>query len=268
VLRPSHDVKYDEGWVHRMSSDERATMTSTNTEFAIKATELRDLLASVIPLMSTDASLPVASVHLMNPEAMPGYLVAVATDRYVAGMRRAPVTRGGSEPFPPGWSITLDGDDAKRFLAEVRGVIKLDRHAVAIIGTMPDCGVMIGPAGNWYHGARWGRSSLGSVGVDPIGYPDVPALILNIASRVNDRPLASGLDPRLVGKFAVAAKIAKSDPRASLGWWDASEYNEGMTKASRWVLKFGDDFIGIVMGMRVPDDRGITDISHWEALGR
>lgn len=215
--------------------------------FEVHASALADLLAATIPLASTDITLPSISCVMLRRQG--DYLTATATDRFVVGIARARLAEDLPAP-ESGWSFPLKLTDAKGLLKLARELARGKRRGKLARVRLVDDGLGV---------LRLPHFDLSfiEVGVDggllPGGFPPVHKLLANGFGRLRSAPSGvSGLDPRKVAQFAPAAKLARERCESVMEWWQTDE--------RWWALRIGKDFIGLVMGIRLPVEQHEADL--------
>lgn len=224
-----------------MSDDENA--------FEIPASTLVDLLASTIPLASTDITLPAINCVMLHRRG--DWLTATATDRYIAGIMRARLTPDLPAPEPD-WSFPLGLADAKELLKLARSKrrdrlarVRFVDHGLGTL-SMPDAGRTFTEFGV--------RADL-----RPQGFPAMRTLLRLSLGGLRSTPSGvSGIDPRKLAQFAPAAKVAWDRCEGITRWWETGD--RGSDEARQWALRIGEDFVGLVMGIRLPEEQREADL--------
>lgn len=189
----------------------------------VPAKDLVNLLAAVLPMASTDKFVPMlCAVRL---EVRGNYLIATATDRYVAGMARTFISGDGD--LTP-WVGLVDGPDIKAIITEAR---KIKVGAALAELTVANGKLVFGAYGQEIRTARF---------VDD-AYPRVELLFEKALAIQAGRTRPAGVNPDLVTKFSA---IAKSTGQRCIDYWLDN-------KAETIAVTCGDDFIGIIMGIRL-----------------
>lgn len=219
-------------------------------EFEIKAQDLVWLLAATIPLASTDTFLKNLNCVMLRRQG--NYLTATASDRYVAGIARHELDPGLPAP-EPGWSFPLGLKDAKELLRLARSR-RSDKNARAQFVDHSDGWLEMPLSGRGFR--QFGL--LPGQGRDDVdGFPAVHTLLARSIGQLRQEPCGvSGIDLAKVVQFAPAAKMVWKSCGGYARWWRTDAGDSG-----RWAVRIGDDFIGLVMGVRLPQDRAELDLT-------
>jgi len=221
-------------------------------EFEIKTQDLVWLLAATIPLASTNTFLTNFNCVMLRRQG--NYLTATASDRYVAGIARRRAAAAGLPAPEPGWSFPLGLKDAKELLKLARGR-SVDKRALVPFVDHSDGWLEIPMSGR---GFREFGLLPGQDRDDVGGFPAVHTLLArNIGQLRQELCGVSGIDLAKVAQFAPAAKMVWKSCGEYAHWWRTN----GAGDLSQWAVRIGDDFIGLVMGVRLPQDRAELDLT-------
>ena len=223
----------------------------SEVEFEIKAQDLVWLLVATIPLASTNTFL--AGLNCVMLRRQGNYLTATASDRYVAGIARRELDPGLPAP-EPGWSFPLGLKDAKELLKLARSKHSDKNARARFVG----------------HGDGWLDMPLSCVGFrefglspgqnrdDVAGFPAVHTVLARNIGQLRQEPCGvSGIDLVKIAQFAPAARMVWKSCGGYAHWWRTDDAGD----AGRWVVRIGDDFIGLVMGVRLPVGRVELDLT-------
>jgi hypothetical protein len=201
----------------------------TNTATLVPAKGLTDLLSSVLPLAAKADRVP--ALNAVQLRVLGDYLVATATDRYVAGSARTFLAPDGSTAE---WTALVSAADVKAVLVDVK---KLRAPSIVELTVDAPTTLTIGYAG-----------SSRTVRLVDAGYPKVQGIIAAGLASAQKRTKAFGLNPEFFGRFAAAAKV---DKRLVVDCWMDDH-------SDRVVITCGDDFVGLIMGCRINIDQDDT----------
>lgn len=218
--------------------------------FELPASTLVDLLTSVTPLASTNVTLQAINCVMLRRQG--DWLTATATDRYVAGIMRHRLRDDLPAP-EPGWSFPLGLDDVKELLklARSKRKDKLARARFVDLGL----GVLQLPVSGL---------TFNEFGVHPAlrpqgGFPAVHTLFRRSLGGLRSIPSGvSGIDPRRLAQFAPAAKVAWDHCEDVTRWWETG--GRGSDETRQWALRIGDDFVGLIAGVRLPEGQREADL--------
>lgn len=196
----------------------------------LMTTELVRILKDAALFASSDNTLPIINaVHLT---ARDGGLMAFATDRFALGAAKAPVEESGAL----GVALTLK---------QVKTVLQLANSCKQAFSL-----VSLKVAGGKFHAAFSSGESI-SLPVELDEGPLLPWLTLLTASTTDDSPAsAMAINPQLLARFA---RVTGAPAQMRLWFF-------GARSAIR--VSIGDDFVGLVMPIRMPDE---SAESQWSA---
>lgn len=220
-------------------------------EFEIKASDLVWLLAATVPLASTNTYLKNLSCVMLRRQD--DYVTAAATDRYVAGIARRGLCRDLPAP-EPGWSFPLGLGDAKELLKLARSK-RGDKLARARFVDHGDgqLSMPMSCLGFRKFGLPPGRAC-----DDMGGFPAIHTVLARNIGQLRTTPSGvAGVDLCKVAQFAPAARMVWNSCGGCARWWRVDE----SSSCPAWAVKIGDDFIGLVMGVREPEDQAEVDLT-------
>lgn len=215
--------------------------------------ELRALLAPVIPFAGADDMLPIlqrVAVATSGP-----YLVAQATDRFTAGFQRIQP----STPVDGEFTLLLQASDAKRMLNLLRPLrgsdpkvaIAVDEHGVVHVSA-DDAGLALG-----FRGIDVSFSS-------PVIGDGFPDLVSVLPKDLTDTVGEVGLNLDLLTKFRTALELNKdggNKRRLPFAIHMPTSVGKPIT------ITAGDDFVGIIMPLRPEDHAGIpAQLDTWRTM--
>lgn len=227
----------------------------TTTTFQIHPAQLVKLIGSVLKLASTDITLPILSAVLLRRQG--NYLTATATDRYALGVCRDYFDPNLDQPAD-GWRFLLSLPDAKALLKLARAALKAKRPVIPIQAN--DIDLVIGYDGE----VRAGNVEFTTQQT----YPKTDAVLFRILSRLARVPQVGGLNLGRMAQFVDAGLICGDRLGMSTIVWDASPKPiAGFSAQPQWAIRIGEDFVGAVMGIRVPGSQDVLrDVSDWKDL--
>jgi hypothetical protein len=215
--------------------------------------ELRALLAPVIPFAGTDDMLPILqriAIATSGP-----YLVAQATDRFTAGFQRVQP----SAPVDGEFTLLLMACDAKRMLHLLRPLrgsdpkvtITIDEHGVVHVSA-DDAGLALG-----FRGIDVSFSS-------PVIGDGFPDLVSVLPKDLTDTVGEVGLNLDLLTKFRTALELNRESggpKRLPFAIHMPTSVGKPIT------ITAGDDFVGIVMPLRPENHSGIpAQLDTWRPM--
>lgn len=212
-------------------------------EVVLKASQLRTLLAPVIPHAGRDETLPLLTGVLIQTAG--GYVTAVATDRYSIGMQRV---KPADAP-PAGLSALIRARSARVLLAvfkpsrhvdpDVRLTFGKDSLSVSSAGEMPGLGDMVPSM---------------VVGLIEGEYPALGRLLAPVIAGTGEMPSGVALNAEYLKRLAVAQEHAHAQPMRLV-----------FTHPQKPVgVLIGDDFIGAVQPARPTGDA--RESTPWDDL--
>lgn len=230
----------------------------TDDAFEIPASTLRFLLTTTIPLASADTTLPAINAVMLRRQG--NYLTATATDRYVMGKARVLVDPNLPAPSKD-WGFPLGLTDAKTLLKLANGVRKDRTARVRFVDDL--CGNLSMPVSGLNFEAFGVRS-----GLRPDRTLKVDYFLGQILGKVYGKPQrVGGLDLRKVAQFTPAQKLIADISDGPAIWWNATCTGDDDLPSNTWACKIGQDFVGIVVGVRMPGTMAQhTDVSDWAEL--
>jgi len=220
----------------------------TTHTFQIRADQLSKIVGSVLPMASKDRTLGVLSGVLLRRQD--NYLTATATDRYVIGICRDSIDPNLTAPSQQ-WRCVIDLAAAKDLLTTA----KREQNRVIVVEQNDDRidFVSIGRAYQEIEGPVDGKNV----------YPEVGRLVSSLDGVTASLTGPFGLDIERVAQFLPAQKIAHKADRAFPRMWGSDAKAGG----AQIVIRIGEDFIGTVMGMRLPGDAAHeASITDWEGM--
>lgn len=216
--------------------------------------ELRALLAPVIPFAGADDMLPILqriAVATSGP-----YLVAQATDRFTAGFQRI---QPGT-PVEGEFTLLLQATDAKRMLNLLRPLrgsdpkvaIEVDDHGVVHVSA-DDAGLALG-----FRGIDVSFSS-------PVIGDGFPDLVSVLPKDLDESVGEIGLNLELFSKFRTALDLNKDGSQSKRRLPFAIHMPASIGKPV--VVTAGDDFVGIIMPLRPENHPGIpAQLDIWRGM--
>jgi hypothetical protein len=204
----------------------------------VLASDLHRMLLSVIPLACTDRVNPLPALQSVSLRSADDTLTLAATDRYVAGVTRAPAT--STAPLVAMLSVD-DAKDLARTIARRQGSATIGADDGFVVVTGLDFGRTYSDMSPHYE------------------YPAIGRLFTDAFTRPESSdgmPSPFGVNPRLLRQFEAAAKAADSPIIVR----DARGSNARGTLPP-WLIECGPDFIGLFMTVRV--DGAATSADDW-----
>jgi hypothetical protein len=207
----------------------------------IKATDLRDLLAPVIPHASTDRTLPLLNSVLIRSAGE--YVTASATNRYALALHRMK-----PEAVEPGFRAVVPVASIKRLLT----IFKATRANDPILSlTADDSTLTVSTVGVLDDGMGGSLTFPLCAGV----YPATDRLIAKALAHQQAEPAPVIVNPAFLADFA------KGQPRHE----PICVSHGGMNGAgANWLIRIGEDFVGLLTGIRFAAPPEVT--SPWADL--
>jgi hypothetical protein len=215
--------------------------------FQIPAQSIADLLGATSKLASKDQYLRNLNAILLR--RCGEYLTATATDCYVLGVAR--IRLSTDLPMPPdGWRFLVP-------LSAASSLLRLAKHCSTL--DFSDDGFTLTVRSDV---GGWSADNVEVTHPEDGRYPSVGPLLRKYLRRIVDAPSIGGLDFAKVGQFVQAQKIF-GDSTSPVVIWDTSEKGQ-----PSWALRIGADFVGLVMGMRLPEGMAEArrDVSDWDEI--
>lgn len=227
------------------------------TAITLTATQLRDLITPVIPHASKDQTYP--SLCAVRIRTAGQYVTAIATDRYRLGFQRIRLAGEGEllSAFDAAVSVAV----LKRIMAMFRPtrwhnpVLELDADAdrlrVSLTDTMTEqtagTGDVDGLAG----------ATLTFALHNDIPYPPLDRLVRAALEGKPDEVAATAvLNPQFLADFRIG------QPR-----YVPLQLTPTGGPAKSWLIRVGDDFIGMLMPVRIGDYAAVQqDTTSWLGL--
>lgn len=224
----------------------------TTTKFQLMTQQLIKVLGSVIKLASTDITLPVINAVLLRRQG--NYLTATATDRYVVGVARDYLNPDLDAPADD-WRFAISLADAKALLKLAKAN---NKTAPVMIFSATELTLTAGFDREW---------SADNVEVTVNRFPGVGPMLLKVLSRLARTPSVGGLNVTRAAQFTDAAVLCGDRLHQATVWWDASDEPRNGVDQPQWGVKIGEDFVGVVMGLRLAGSRDdLRSVSDWKDL--
>lgn len=208
--------------------------------------ELRKLLAPVLPHASSDDMLPV--LNRVAIAVSGAYLVAQATDRFTAALQRVAVAETPDTRF----RVLLEASDARRMLHLLR----------PLKGSDPTVTIEVDDVGGVHVSASDAGLALGFRGIDvsfsaPVlsdsSFPDLSTLL---PKDFDEHVGEMSFDLAMLTKFKAAVDEAhRGQPAGDAGSRRICSIHTPSTPGKPLVVTAGPDFVGLVMPRR-PLDSG------------
>lgn len=199
--------------------------------------QVEDVLGPVLPHAGGDRHLPM--ICCLNVEVVDGRLVAAATNRYTLGVAWAELV-DWDENAATGQTMSarVYADDLRRMLSFLRPY-----RSDAASWTLTDTGLSVVTGGGE-------QLTIRTVDVE---FPRWRKIIGERAAQESAAMPAYGIDPRWVALFGQSAK--------AIGGHEPMSWSFGSTAVSATLITIGERFLGLLMPVRLPDDRPQIDLS-------
>lgn len=227
------------------------------TAITLTATQLRDLVTPVIPHASKDQTLPVLTALRIRSAGK--YVTAIATDRYRIGFQRIEPTQAPAAGFDAAVPVPV----LKRVMAMFRPTrwhnpvlelaVDAERLRVSLTDTMTD---QQQTSGTGDVDGLAGASLTFTLRTD-FPYPNIDRLIREALEGVPDEAaMAAVFNPEFLADFRLGQPRHEPMRITATGG-----------PARPWLIRIGDDFIGLLVPVRFTSDQGAPgDTTSWLPL--
>ena len=197
-----------------------------------------DLLDPVIPLASTDITQPL--INRVRVRRSGDWMIATASDRYVAGAARVPAAY---DCPPDGWAVEISLADAKQWLTLAKSYRRAKFSAMPV--RVDGQSLIVG-----YDPLSGGFDSELTLTLLQDRMPPVESLIKTVTRQRSAAPVEGwGLNADFLRKFSNAQRIFGG--YAGTGRVLRLAHGEHLGIS----IQVGDDFVGVIMGVRLMTPR-------------